>query len=131
MLTCWSPDAQFLSSPDALLFQSSKGGPIRYSRWRRDVFNPAAKEIGIAGLTPHALRHTYAALAVQAGANPKVLQAAMGHSDIRLTLDTYGGLFGDDLDALAKGLDSAAHAQAAARDVPSVFPVTNTASGGE
>lgn len=120
-----------LSSPDDLLFQSSRGGPIRYSRWRRDVFNPAVKEVGIAGLTPHALRHTYAALAVQAGANPKVLQAAMGHSDIRLTLDTYGGLFGDDLDALAKGLDSSAHAQAAARDVPAVFPVTKTTSGGE
>ena len=51
---------------------------------------------------------TYAALAVQAGANVKVLQKAMGHSDIRLTLDTYGGLFGDDLDALAASMDEAA-----------------------
>ena len=32
----------------------------------------------------------------------------MGHSDIRLTLDTYGGLFGDDLDALAASMDEAA-----------------------
>jgi len=35
----------------------------------------------------------------------KVLQKAMGHSDIRLTLDTYGGLFGDDPDALAESMD--------------------------
>jgi len=32
----------------------------------------------------------------------------MGHSDIRLTWDTYGGLFGDDLDALAASMDEAA-----------------------
>ena len=43
----------------------------------------------------------------RAGANPKVLQVAMGHSDIRLTLDTYGGLFGDDLDSLADSMNAA------------------------
>ena len=32
----------------------------------------------------------------------------MGHSDIRLTLDTYDGGFGYDLDALAESMDSAA-----------------------
>jgi hypothetical protein len=52
--------------------------------------------------------HVAAVIAVQAGANVKVLQRAMGHSDIRLTLDTYGGLFGDDLDALADRMDEAA-----------------------
>lgn len=111
-----------LTDPGELLFQSSRGGPVRYSRWRRDVFNRAAAQAGLQGITPHALRHTYAALAVQAGANPKVLQAAMGHSDIRLTLDTYGGLFGDDLDALAQGLDFAAEQQVSAGNVPNSFP---------
>ena len=91
-----------------LLFTSVKGAQIRYSRWRSDFFNKAAADSGLADVTPHCLRHTYAALAVQAGANVKVLQKAMGHSDIRLTLDTYGGLFGDDLDALAASMDEAA-----------------------
>jgi len=44
---------------------------------------------------------------VQAGANPKALQSARGHSDIRLTLDTYGGLFDEDMDALGAQLDEA------------------------
>ena len=57
---------------------------------------------GLPHIKPRSLRHFFAALAVQAGANMEVLQKAMGHSDIRLTLDTYGGLFGDNLDALAK-----------------------------
>ena len=71
------------------------------------MFKPAARAAGLAGLTPYGLRHTYAALAIQAGANVKVIQKAMGHSDIRLTLDTYGGLFPDDLDSLAAELDAA------------------------
>lgn len=119
-----------LSAPDQLLFRSPRGGPVRYSRWRRCVFNPAASRAALEGITPHALRHTYAALSVQAGANPKVLQAAMGHSDIRLTLDTYGGLFGDDLDALARGLDSASIVQTSSRDVPQLFPATRSAGEG-
>lgn len=115
-----------LDSPEDLLFTAPKGGAIRYSRWRRDVFNPAVRSAGLEGLTPHGLRHTYAALAVQAGANPKILQVAMGHSDIRLTLDTYGGLFGDDLDGLALSLDRAAQGKPQTTNVPEMFPLPAT-----
>ena len=115
-----------LSVPESLFFTAQMGGPVRYARWRRDCFDPAVRSSGLIKVTPHALRHTYAALAVQAGANPKVLQSAMGHSDIRLTLDTYGGLFGDDLDALAIGLDDAAMKQQKLADVPLLFPLVGT-----
>jgi integrase len=76
------------------------------------------------GVTPHALRHTYAALAVSAGANPKVLEATLGHSDIRLILDTYGGLFGDDLDSLADSLDRAISNAGCHSDVTDLARVT-------
>ena len=62
----------------------------------------------VAHIKPRSLRHSYAALAVQARFNAKVLQQAMGHSSIRLVMDTYGGLFDDDLNALAESMDSAA-----------------------
>ncbi len=81
------------------------------------------KNAGLAGLTPHGLRHTYAALAVKAGANPKVLQVAMGHSDIRLTLDTYGGLFGDDLDSLAESMNAAVQRSGAETNVVKMLSV--------
>jgi hypothetical protein len=41
----------------------------------------------LTGFRFHDLRHTYAALMVAAGAHPKYLQAQMGHSSIRVTLD--------------------------------------------
>ena len=37
----------------------------------------------------HALRHTYASTLVTNGANFKDVQELMGHSDIRITLNTY------------------------------------------
>jgi integrase len=104
-------------SPDELLFATKGGAQIRYRRFRADVFDPAVKAAGLSGLTPHGLRHTYAALAVQAGANPRLLMQALGHSDIRLTLQTYGGLFGDDLDALAERLDDVAMGPSREADV--------------
>ena len=40
----------------------------------------------------HDLRHTYAALLIAQNANPKYIQAQLGHASIQVTLDTYGHL---------------------------------------
>lgn len=53
---------------------------------------------------PYELRHTCASLAIRAGANVKVVQRMLGHSSAALTLDRYGHLFDDDLDAVADAL---------------------------
>ena len=83
---------------------------MRNHNFRSRVFVPAAKQIGMPGLTPHDLRHTAASLAVQAGANVKAVQRMLGHASAAMTLDVYAGLFGDDLDAVADRLDAAAAA---------------------
>lgn len=57
------------------------------------------------GLHPHELRHTAASLAIASGANVKVVQQMLGHKSATVTLDQYGHLFGDDLDAVADRLD--------------------------
>jgi integrase len=44
----------------------------------------------------------------RADANVKVLQTLLGHKTATLTLDRYGHLFPDDLDAVADAFDSAA-----------------------
>lgn len=70
---------------DELVFPSRRGGYLTVGevRW---VFDPAAKTVGLDGLTPHELRHACASLAIAAGANVKVLQTLLGHKTATLTL---------------------------------------------
>jgi site-specific recombinase XerD len=60
-------------------------------------------------------------LAISAGANVKVVQRLLGHKTAVLTLDRYGHLFPDDLDAVADAFDSAADRL---RTTPELKPVT-------
>jgi integrase len=57
-------------------------------------------------------------LAISAGANVKVVQKLLGHKSAVLTLDKYGHLFPDNLDAVAAAFDVAA--QTAAGDLRAV-----------
>ena len=84
-----------------------RGRPLRNLNFRRDVFDQAAEDAGLAGLTPHELRHTAASLAVSAGVKVKAVQKMLGHASAAMTLDVYAGLFDDDLDAVAERLDTA------------------------
>jgi integrase len=93
---------------DELLFTGPGGGMLRVGNFRRRVFDEAARQAGLDGLTPHELRHTAASLAVSAGANVKAVQRLLGHASAAMTLDVYSGLFDDDLDAVADRLDEAA-----------------------
>ncbi len=45
---------------------------------------------GKARFTPHGLRHTYAALHLQAGTDVYYVSRMLGHADITLTVNTYG-----------------------------------------
>jgi integrase len=91
---------------DDLVFTSWRGRPLRNGDWRRDVFNKAAADAGLDGITPHELRHTAASLAVSSGANVKAVQRMLGHASAAMTLDVYAGLFNDDLEALAERMDA-------------------------
>jgi len=76
---------------DDLLFTMPGGSLMRLSNWRRATFLPACNRAGISGrFRIHDLRHTAAALMIQAGYPPKMLQEIMGHASITTTLDLYG-----------------------------------------
>lgn len=92
---------------DELVFTSPLGEPLRAGNFRRDVFTPAAKAIGLQGLVPHGLRHTAASLAIAAGADVKVVQQMLGHKSATMTLDLYGHLFNDRIGTVADALDAA------------------------
>ncbi len=87
----------------APLISSVRGHPVNIHNWRSRVWNPAVKaacldiEYGPA-LSPKALRHTAASMAIAAGADVKVIQRMLGHADASMTLNTYADLWPDRLD---------------------------------
>jgi len=98
---------------DALVFPAVSGGflPRPDTAFRRSSWwNNALRDADLDHLTPHALKHTAASLAVSAGANVKALQRMLGHKSAAMTLDTYADLFEDDLNAVAERLNERAMA---------------------
>ena len=61
---------------------------------------------------------TCASLAIRSGANIKVVQKLLGHKSAVLTLDRYGHLFPDDLDAVAAAFDAATADALRTKDLP-------------
>ncbi len=55
------------------------------------------------------VHHTHAALMAAAQAYPKYLQKQIGHSSIRVTLDTYGHLFPDAGEGTMRALEALVH----------------------
>lgn len=103
---------------DDLVFTSPEGSVLRVQNFRRRGFDRATASVGLPGLVPHELRHTAASLAIAAGASIKGVQAILGHASATLTLDRYGHLFPDELDAVAERL----HVARANPAVPRVCP---------
>ena len=93
--------------PEEFVFPSRTGDPLRVGTFRRDRLDRAAIAVGLAGLVPHELRHTAASLAVASGASIKGVQWMLGHASAAMTLDRYGHLLGDELDAVAARMDAA------------------------
>jgi integrase len=92
-------------NPDDLVFTTVSGSVVRSANWRQKVFLAARKQAGISDrFRIHDLRHTAAALMIQAGYPPKMLQEILGHASITTTLHLYPG----DMDKYADRLYDAA-----------------------
>ena len=74
------------SEPDALVFTSPTGRPLRDGNFRRRVWRPALAEAGLADVHFHDLRHTGNTLTAAAGASLRELMDRMGHSSTRAAL---------------------------------------------
>jgi integrase len=104
--------------PTSLVFTTEHGQPVRASNFRNRIFTPAARAVGIdPPPRVHDLRHTAVALAIRAGAHPKMIQDLAGHSSIKLTMDRYGHLFPAAHEHVAEALDRMARRAAAGGEV--------------
>jgi len=85
------------------LFLNTKGDPMRRSdNWRKRIFIPIAKDIEekinkknkkMKRIRPHMLRHTFASMLIDQGADPKYVSTQLGHHSVKFTLDVYTHLF--------------------------------------
>lgn len=76
------------------------------------MLTPACHAVGLPVISPHALRHTAASLAIASGATVKAVQQMLGHSraSYTITLDVYADIHDGDLDDLAARMANAAEA---------------------
>lgn len=55
----------------------------------RDKYKATLKKAGLQSYTFHALRHTFATRALEAGVPIKVVSKILGHASVQITMDTY------------------------------------------
>lgn len=118
-LTAWRKLCK--PNPAGLVFANGKGRVDAYGNIRKRAFDPLMREAGLIDpmeirpenlgrhawkpkpkFTIHALRHYRASELIAAGLNLKELMRELGHSDSKLTIETYGHLFPEDDSARRK-----------------------------
>jgi integrase len=82
-------------SGDDLMFPSIEGQITCHENAIKRHFNPALRKAELRHVSFHSLRHTNASLRIRAEQNIKYMSMQMGHSSVKITLDTYGHLFND------------------------------------
>ena len=70
--------------PDALVFGNRSGGPMRESKLRRNVLQPAAREAGLGKVTWHQFRHIHSSLMSDLKVPVKIAQEQLGQRRERL-----------------------------------------------
>jgi integrase len=77
-------------APDALVFQSVKDGrPMNDQNILKRHLQPAAQKLGLPFVNWRCLRTSHTTWLVQAGADPKSIQAQLRHTRISTTMDIY------------------------------------------
>lgn len=88
-----------------LVFGREPREPFIPSTVRRRAID-AWKRAKLTSTSLHEARHTFASMMIASGANPKVIQAVMGHATIEMTFDIYGHLMPGGLEEAAAAADA-------------------------
>ncbi len=91
ILRSWRARSRFTENEDWVFANPFTKGLKPYNAWNVQTLRlrPAARALGLEGVSWHALRHSYSTLLRQMQVDLKVHQALLRHADIRTTLQIY------------------------------------------
>ena len=98
------------------VFTDSQGNPLRKNNFGRRVFRNLLRMAGLRPIRFHALRHTFASRLLQNRESPVYVKDQLGHSSIKITVDTYGHLIPGANKAAVDRLDVTGRNPAATED---------------
>jgi integrase len=75
--------------PKALVFATREGLPLERWNLLRKHLKPAAKKLGLPGVTWHLLRHSHATMLDSVGTPLGTMQSLLGHSTPEITREIY------------------------------------------
>jgi integrase len=93
-----------LPNRDGWLFPSVEGNHLHPGNWRRRVWNPCVRSLGLDGVKPHGLRHLHASLLIAEGVPLPEIAKRMGHANSGVTLTVYGHMIPTDDSAAASAI---------------------------
>lgn len=88
------------------VFANREGKPLDPANLVKRLFQPALDRASLRRIRWHDLRHSYASLMLNEGANIKFLSAQMGHASVQITLDRYAHLIPERHDHVVETIDS-------------------------
>lgn len=71
------------------IFTGPSGDALDYGYFRRAYFSRAERSLELEEVTIHWLRHTCASMLIRIGAPITTIGEILGHSSIKITLETY------------------------------------------
>jgi len=91
-----------------LVFRSTTGTPVNRHNLMNRSFKPLLEKAGLPQSTRfHDLRPTAASLLFSRGTHPKLVQEALGHSTIAVTLDVYSHMIPGMGDQVVQAMEDA------------------------
>lgn len=87
-----------------LVVCTSKGTPINPANVKR-TFTRLIQEANLPRIRFHDLRHTHATMLLSQGVHAKIVSERLGHSNIKMTLDTYSHVLPNMQEEAANQID--------------------------
>ena len=105
-----------------LIFRTPRGKPMHERNLVQRVFKPLLRRAGLPDLRLYDLRHSFATLALRAGAPARLVSEQLGHASVAFTLDTYGHVLEESRSEAAERISELIFGEAPVADRISLEP---------